>query len=332
MVHGFASRAGGCLRIESRVGIGTTVEIVLPRAAVSELGSSPAGGESADGIAADGSRPATILVVEDDEQVRQVIAGYLGERGYTIVEAPTAEAALVLSHSIETLDLLLTDVGMPGAAGPALVQRWRVERPDLRVLFITGQADFVADEPVLVKPFTGIQLVEAVQRRLDPAMNTDQEDGDKLLRRLRSPILCAAYLAWRAAHNGGRPPRLPDLGWGGGMPGSRHSFTVAVEPEGDQLAFRYLRVGSALEARLGRELTGTRTASARGGAHDDELLGSLEGSYRRCARMLGPSYEYGNYDFGDGEPVTFERIILPLSDDGQRVTHLLGMALFNGDL
>jgi hypothetical protein len=64
---------------------------------------------------------------------------------------------------------------------------------------------------------------------------------------------------------------------------------------------------------------------------DDEVLGSLAGAYRRCERTSAPSYEYAKYDFGDGDPVLFERLVLPASDDGERVSHLVGIALFSGD-
>jgi CheY-like chemotaxis protein len=326
MVHGFATKSGGCLRIDSRPGAGTAVDIILPRAAISgmELGEDPpAGGESA----VPTPPKCTILLVGDDELVRQITVGYLRDHGYTVVEAPNAETAIVLSHSIETLDLLLTDVQMPGMAGPGLAMRLRAERPDLPVLFLSGLADYegLDGADVLAKPFTGAALAEAIQRRLGSA-NEAADDG-RLLRRLRSPALCAAYLAWRAAHDGGRPPRLPDLEWGG-LPEADNAFTVAVEPDGDKFGFRFLRVGRALTERLGRPLDGTLAFGEEAGGSGDDVLGSLESAYRRCARAFSPSYEYARYDFGDGEPVVFERLVLPASDDGTRVTHLVGIALF----
>lgn len=327
MVNGFATRSGGCLRIESRPGDGTVVEIILPRAAVSGMDRAsdvPEAGPVAVGPRLKG----TILLVEDDDLVREITVGYLRDQGYTVVNAPNAEAAIVLSHSIETLDLLLTDVRMPGLSGPALAERLRAERPDLSVLFLTALADQdgLAGEDVLPKPFTGAELGKAIQRRLPPSDADAPEDG-RLLRRIRSPALCAAYLVWRTARDGGRPPRLPDLEWGD-LPEADNAFTVAVEADGNQPAFRFLRVGRALTGRLGRPLDGTLAFEQPAFEQDNAVLGSLESAYRRCARTLSPSYEYARYDFGDGQPMVFERLILPASDDGHEVTHLVGIALF----
>jgi hypothetical protein len=180
-------------------------------------------------------------------------------------------------------------------------------------------------EAVLQKPIAGADLARAIRGRLVAPAMSGLQDGDRLIRRLRSPELLAAYLFWRAARNGNRPPRLPDLDWGG-LPNADNAITVAVEDIGDEPRFRYERVGSALTTRLGRELHGSFIPPA---TEDHELLGSLEGAYRRCTRTLSPSYEYANYDFGDGRPVTFERLLLPVSNDGETITHLVGIVLFS---
>jgi PAS domain S-box-containing protein len=324
MVQAFAERSGGCLLIHSTPSVGTIVEIVLPRAAVTAMAFEAAHPEAAEPLPC-----ATLLLVDQDDQLRQIMAGYLRAQGYRVIEAPNAEAAVVLSHSIETLDLLLTDVTAPGASGPDLAARLRADRPVLPVLFMTAGADEAGPggETVLRKPFTGVELERAVRGRLLPVASATQRDGDPLIRRLRSPELLAAYLFWRAARNGDRPPRLPDLNWGG-LPQAANAFTAAIEPAGNTVNFRFLHVGAALEGRLGRRLGGTLVSELGGPAQDDEVLGSLEGSYRRCARTQAPSYEYASYDFGDGAPVMFERLILPVSDDGHRLTHLVGIALF----
>jgi PAS domain S-box-containing protein len=198
MVHAFARRSGGCVQIDSREGVGTTIEIILPRALVTGMAGD---GASADSLAeADADGSATILFVEDDEQVRQITSGYLRDRGFNVIDAANAEAAIVLSHSIEKLDLLLTDVAMPGAGGPELARRLRAERPDLPTLFITGSPGLsgTSGEHVLLKPFTGADLVRAITRRLRWKSAGEITDGG-LLRRLRNPVLVAAYLFWRAA-------------------------------------------------------------------------------------------------------------------------------------
>jgi hypothetical protein len=183
---------------------------------------------------------------------------------------------------------------------------------------------------VLRKPFKGPDLAKAVRDRLAPILSGHATDQDRLVQRLRSPRLLAAYLYWRAARNGNRPPRLPDLNWGG-LPQAANAFIVAVETTGEEVRFRFLRVGAALEARLGQSLGGVLTSEAGLPEQDEEVLGSLEGAYRRCARTMSPSYEYASYDFGDEAPVLFERLVLPVSDDAERVTHLVGIVLFSGD-
>jgi PAS domain S-box-containing protein len=325
MVQAFAERSGGCVMIASAPSAGTLVEIVLPRAAVSGMAF-----EAAHPGAAEPLSSATLLLVDSDDQLRQIMAGYLRAQGYRVIEAPNAEAAVVLSHSIESLDLLLTDATVPGASGAELAARLRVDWPDLPVLFMSSDAAEAGldGETVLRKPFTGAEMEHAVRGRLLPAVASAKADGDPLIRRLRSPELLAAYLFWRAARNGGRPPRLPDLNWGG-LPQAANAFTVALEPAGNSVNFRFLHVGAALEARLGRKLGGSLTSEIGWPAQDDEVVGSLEGAYRRCARTQSPSYEYASFDFGDGDPVMFERLILPVSDDGEHLTHLVGIALFN---
>ncbi len=166
MVQAFALNSGGCLRIDSRQNEGTTVQIILPRALVSGMGDDDAPADEAG--SAGSNRTGTILVVEDDEQVRQVTVNYLQDRGYQVIEAANAEAAAVLAHSTDKLDLLLTDVVLPGAEGLALAKRLRAEQPDLQVLFMTGDDghEDLAGEHVLMKPFTGADLLRAISRRL----------------------------------------------------------------------------------------------------------------------------------------------------------------------
>lgn len=79
-----------------------------------------------------------------------------------------------------------------------------------------------------MKPFTGADLLRAIGRRIQGARPSETAAGG-LLRRLKNPALVAAYLFWRAARNGGKPPRLSDLDWDR-LPDAEHGFTVAVEP------------------------------------------------------------------------------------------------------
>ena len=91
---------------------------------------------------------------------------------------------------------------------------------------------------------------------------------------------------------------------------------------------RFTLFGPALAARLGRTLEGQFTASGYGG---DDMLGALDAAYDRCVRLLLPVHQSARYDFGDDAPVFFERLVLPFSEDGLTVTHLVGVALFDGE-
>ena len=109
----------------------------------------------------------TILLVDDDDLVRPVIGDSLRDAGYGVIEAPCAEDALRLFEDagIPTIDLLVSDVVMPGMDGPAMVAEFRARAPGLRVLFITGHPGrhSLRGEYVLLKPFTNAQLANSVE-------------------------------------------------------------------------------------------------------------------------------------------------------------------------
>jgi CheY-like chemotaxis protein len=159
--HGFAEQSGGALLIDSRSGVGTKVSLVLPRAPV--LGEEPVAQ-----IDPNLHGRAVILLVDDDEQVRPLTASFLRDLGYTIIEAPTAEIAFALAHAPEALDLVITDVVMPGADGPKLAARLRKDRPELPIVFITGHAETseLKGELVLQKPFGHAELADTVLKML----------------------------------------------------------------------------------------------------------------------------------------------------------------------
>lgn len=145
-------------------------------------------------------------------------------------------------------------------------------------------------------------------------------DGS-LRAKLQAPGMRALYDAWRALAGDGPVPPLrrfdPALPEGMGR-----IFTVEVDRTVDPPLFRFLYVGETLLAQLGRT-PGREPVGLTG----EEALGTLEGAYRRCARTGRPSYERARFALGDGPPVTIERLLLPFSDDGRVVTHLLGMAI-----
>lgn len=321
--HALTAQSGGKLRILSAVGAGTTIELYLPRAQISTRGDE----NLPDARLAAPQGGATILLVDDDDSLRALTAHLLRDLGYAVIEAQSAETAIALAHLTDTLDLVVTDIMMPGDSGPVLGNRLRLDRPNLPVLFISGdRQDTVPDgERLLRKPFSKAQLAEAVLERLgrlpmDPS--AESAAPDKLRSRLRNPRLRDAYDRWKMARAAGGGLPGPDLLPSADGPLADDSFLVEAIGSGRTGEFRYLRIGGTLARRLGRPLEGDLVDD--GG---DEL-GSAGASYRRCVESRSPSYEYARYALADEAPLLFERLLLPLSAEGAAVTHILGVACF----
>jgi PAS domain S-box-containing protein len=171
MVYGFAKQSGGHLKIYSEVGHGTTVRLYLPRAKAVEAADPTPTGQSDDLRGAE-----AILVVEDDEAVRQLAVAQLQSFGYRVVEASNAERALTLLRSPEPIDLLFTDVVMPGGmTGRQLAEEGRRLRPSLQVLFTSGytpnsivhQGKLDPGVHLLSKPYRRAELARKVREVLD---------------------------------------------------------------------------------------------------------------------------------------------------------------------
>jgi signal transduction histidine kinase len=139
MVYGFVRQSGGQVRIYSEIGNGTTVCLYLPRLAdasrqFDELNDSADRVEEGDGE--------TVLVIDDEPTIRMLIADVLTEHGYNVIEAEGASSGLRILQSETRVDLLITDVGLPGGVnGRQVADAARVTRPGLKVLFITGFAE-----------------------------------------------------------------------------------------------------------------------------------------------------------------------------------------------
>ncbi|GHD09260.1 hypothetical protein GCM10016234_09840 [Tianweitania populi] len=153
MIFGFAKQVGGHTRILSTPDEGTTVEIYMPRdtSVVAEADDS----EDEEMTVATGS--GTILVVEDEVLVQMLIVDYLNDLGYETIEANDAQRALSIIESDQTIDLLLTDVGLPGMNGRELAERARTVRPELKVLFATGYAEGATSRQGFLAP--GMDMV-----------------------------------------------------------------------------------------------------------------------------------------------------------------------------
>jgi two-component system, NtrC family, sensor kinase len=133
-VHGFVRQSGGHIRIYSEVGEGTSVKIYLPRS-FNRAGETPI--EAAAPEIRKGQLE-TVLVVEDDPEVRSLVTDTLRSLNYKVLEAPGGEAALALVHQPGPIDLLLTDVVMPGMNGRTLGEAAQQHRPHLKILYMTG--------------------------------------------------------------------------------------------------------------------------------------------------------------------------------------------------
>ncbi len=170
-VYGFIKQSGGFVRIESAPGKGTSVQIYLPRNDappdfIETTRQPPV--ESA--VTASPTRHRRILIVEDQEEVRTQIVDALNEIGCEVLEAPDGVVGLRMAEMSAPLDLLITDVGLPGLNGREVAEGARAWRPDLPVLFITGYADksletlwLAPNVEVLRKPFTLDDLVAHVR-------------------------------------------------------------------------------------------------------------------------------------------------------------------------
>jgi signal transduction histidine kinase/CheY-like chemotaxis protein len=168
-VQGIVTQAGGRITVESTLGAGTTFRIYLPAAATEPQPGQRPSGERRESPR--GSRRGTILLVEDEESVRRILRRMLQEEGYALTEARHGDEALALYQARKKpIDILVTDVVMPGMSGPALADALRSEQPDLPVLFLSG---FVSEsieastknDPrhrLLPKPFHREAILEAL--------------------------------------------------------------------------------------------------------------------------------------------------------------------------
>ena len=168
-VFGIVAQSGGGLDVTSTVGRGTRVDVYLP-----SVTAEPEKAAGQDSIQQSMSGHETILLVEDDSGVRELVRDELRKLGYRVFEAKNGlEACLVGTQQLGRLQLLLTDVVMPGMSGTELAQHLRVIKPELKLLFMSGYTDDVgigAGDPAsayLQKPFTPETLAKTIRELLD---------------------------------------------------------------------------------------------------------------------------------------------------------------------
>ncbi|CAI8784976.1 two-component system, cell cycle sensor histidine kinase and response regulator CckA [Pseudomonas sp. IT-P12] len=170
MIYGFSKQSRGHVAIDSEVDKGTTVSLFLPRFGGDVPLDSPADVTHAL-FAQDGE---TVLIVEDDPAVRVLVSTVLSDLGYAFVEAADADGALPILNSTQRIDLMISDVGLPGMNGRQLAEIGRQYRPDLKVLFITGYAEHAAVRggfldsgmQMITKPFTFDLLTAKVREMI----------------------------------------------------------------------------------------------------------------------------------------------------------------------
>ncbi len=173
MIYGFAKQAGGVVTLDSEVGAGTSVSIFLPRydgAAVPAAAALPTTGPLAGS-----ARPALVLLVEDDANVREMVHESLVELGLRVLTAQDGDSGLEQLRAHADIDLLVTDVGLPGLNGRQLADAARAAHPGLKVLLMTGYAESAArgsgfldsGMELIVKPFALDVLAMRVRRMLE---------------------------------------------------------------------------------------------------------------------------------------------------------------------
>ncbi|MGF6171100.1 signal transduction histidine kinase [Pseudomonas moraviensis] len=171
MIYGFSKQSRGHVSIDSEVDQGTTVRLYLPRFRGEEAVQPVSDSQQAP-YAMDGE---TVLIVEDDPAVRVLVSAVLSELGYAFVEASDADGAVPILNSTQRIDLLISDVGLPGMNGRQLAEVGRQYRPGLKVLFITGYAEHAAVRggfldsgmQMITKPFTFDLLTEKVREMIN---------------------------------------------------------------------------------------------------------------------------------------------------------------------
>ena len=169
-VHGIVARSGGSVDVHSEVGKGTSVTVYFPRAGAADVVA-----ELPAPVAPRRAGPETVLLVEDEQELREVATRLLRRQGYTVLVAANADEALQLFEQHRSIDVLLTDVVMPGTSGVELTRRLVERRPGLKVIYMSGYTEEAIVQhgvlnpgiALLHKPFTSDTLARKIRVVLD---------------------------------------------------------------------------------------------------------------------------------------------------------------------
>ena len=182
MVYGFVERSGGQVTIESRPGAGTTVRLYFPKSPEQDIEDQ----DDKPGEPPPRGTGETILLVEDDDDLRATAATLLGELGYRVISAEAGEPALELLRRTPDVDLVFTDIVLPnGMNGLALIRKARLSRPDLKVLYASGHTRAsgfdltgeLAAGLLLAKPYKKAPLARALRRIIDDGARAGRATG-----------------------------------------------------------------------------------------------------------------------------------------------------------
>lgn len=215
-VYGIVKQSGGHITVESSVGRGTSFRVYLPQVEVPN----DADGGARGTVVASGTE--TILLVEDRPEVRNLALQVLEIYGYSVLPAASGEQALEIASRTDAIDLMVTDVVMPGMTGPQLAQAIKQVRPSLKVIFMSGYADAAlipADlsegTACLQKPFTPEALARQVRQVLDSRPASGRiliVDDEAEIRKLLRQFLEAAGYTVVEAPDGRRAVSAVDAG------------------------------------------------------------------------------------------------------------------------
>lgn len=171
MVYGFARQSDGHIAIESSVGAGTTISLYLPRREAEEELEPCIGSSTEEHLHGSGR---TVLVIEDEPLVRTIVLDALEELGFLALEASDGPSGLRILQSPQRIDLLISDIGLPGLNGRQVADAARLGRPGLKILFMTGYAETAAAAgslpagmELITKPFMSDELTRRIRTLLE---------------------------------------------------------------------------------------------------------------------------------------------------------------------